>query len=81
MIVAIQPDDYTNPKTPGKPDASSTRWAELLRQAGHEVRWVEVHHADILDQLRGCRGFMCAGAISKGCITLPTVCCRCWNTV
>lgn len=57
MRIAIHPDDYTNPKT-GKPDASSPRWAELLNKAGHEVKWVNVYRADILEQLKGCDGFM-----------------------
>lgn len=56
--VAIQPDDYTDPATPDKCDASSPKWAELLEAVGHEVRWVDVYRADILDQLRGCHGFM-----------------------
>lgn len=37
---------------------SSPRWAWLLRAAGCEVRWVDVFRADILEQLRGCHGFM-----------------------
>jgi len=57
MQVAIHPDDYTNPKT-GKCDASSPRWADLLEKAGHEVKWVNVYRADILEQLKGCDGFM-----------------------
>jgi glutathione synthase/RimK-type ligase-like ATP-grasp enzyme len=57
MIIAIQPDDYTNPKV-GKCDASSPRWAELLEKAGHQVRWVNVFRSDILDQIKGCDGFM-----------------------
>ncbi|MCH7557196.1 MAG: hypothetical protein IIB56_07035 [Planctomycetes bacterium] len=57
MRIAIHPDDYTNPKT-GKPDASSPLWAELLEKAGHKVKWVNVYRADILDQLKGCDGFM-----------------------
>ena len=52
MIIAIQKDDY------GVGDASSPRWAELLVKAGHEVRWVNVYGADILEQVRGCQGFM-----------------------
>jgi hypothetical protein len=51
MIVAIQADDY--PDGPSAP-----RWADLLADAGHPVRWVNVYHADILKQLRGCDGFM-----------------------
>ena len=66
MIVAIQPDDYTNPRTPEKPDASSARWAELLAAAGHTVRGVDVHRADILEQLRGCDGFMWRWAQFQG---------------
>lgn len=57
MRIAIHPDDYTNPKV-GKRDASSPRWAELLEKAGHEVKWVNVYRADILEQLKGCDGFM-----------------------
>lgn len=52
MIIAIQPDDY------GPNDASSPTWSRLLRDAGHQVREVDVYRADILDQLRGCSGFM-----------------------
>lgn len=57
MIIAIQPDDYTNPKV-GKCDSSSPRWANLLVSAGHQVRWVDVFSANILDQLKGCDGFI-----------------------
>lgn len=52
MIIAIQPDDY------GVHGASSPIWARLLREAGHEVREVDVCRADIFDQLHGCHGFM-----------------------
>ncbi len=52
MIIAIHPDNY------GINDSSSPRWAELLETAGHQVRWVDVRQADILDQLEGCQGFM-----------------------
>ena len=51
-VVAIQPDDY------GEGDASSPIWAELLRSAGFEVKWVNVYQADVLQQVRGCIGFM-----------------------
>jgi len=57
MQIAIHPDDYTNPKV-GKCDASSPRWADLLEKARHEVKWVNVYRADILEQLKGCDGFM-----------------------
>jgi glutathione synthase/RimK-type ligase-like ATP-grasp enzyme len=57
MRVAIQPDDFTNPKI-GKSDASSPRWARLIEAAGHEVRRVDVRRPDILDQVRDCDGFM-----------------------
>ncbi len=50
--VAIQPDDY------GSGDAYSPMWIRLLQEAGHEVRLVNVYSADILDQVRGCHGFM-----------------------
>lgn len=52
MIIAVQPDDY------GPGDASSPIWTRLLREAGHEVRQVDVYRADILEQLEGCHGFM-----------------------
>ncbi len=48
--VAIQADNYEYPSAP--------RWAELLQANGYEVRWVDVHRADILEQLNGCLGFM-----------------------
>lgn len=52
MIVAIHPDDY------GPGDASSPVWSRLLREAGHEVREVDVRRADIIERLAGCHGFM-----------------------
>lgn len=56
--IAIQPDDYTRPKTATPRDAWSPRWAARLEAAGHEVRWVDVYRADILEQLRGCDGLL-----------------------
>jgi glutathione synthase/RimK-type ligase-like ATP-grasp enzyme len=50
--IAIQPDDY------GNGDASSPMWETLLVEAGHEVRSVNVYSADIMDQVKGCQGFM-----------------------
>ena len=58
MKIAIQPDDYTDPAKPERIDASSPKWAELLLEAGHEIRWVNVFLPDILDQIKGCHGFM-----------------------
>jgi hypothetical protein len=58
MLIAIQPDDYTAPGRPPGEDASSPRWAHALKAAGHEIRWVDVYRADILEQLRDCQGFM-----------------------
>jgi hypothetical protein len=52
FTVAVQPDDY------GPRDASSPIWTRVLTEAGHEVRAVDVRRADILDQVRGCHGFM-----------------------
>ena len=57
MRVAIHPDDYSRPGHAGE-DASSPRWASALEAAGHEVRWVNVYRADILEQLDRCDGFM-----------------------
>ena len=51
-LIAIQPDDY------GEGDSSSPIWSRLLREAGHEIREVNVYRADILEQLEGCHGFM-----------------------
>jgi ribosomal protein S6-L-glutamate ligase RimK-like protein len=56
--IAIHPDDYTAPDRPAGSDASSPRWAKGLVDAGHDVRWVDVRRADILDQLHDCQGFM-----------------------
>ena len=52
FTIAIQPDDY------GSGDASSPMWERLLAEAGHEVRTVNVYRADIMDQVKGCQGFM-----------------------
>jgi glutathione synthase/RimK-type ligase-like ATP-grasp enzyme len=50
--IAIQPDDY------GNGDASSPIWERLIKEKGHEVRIVNVYMADIMDQIKGCQGFM-----------------------
>jgi len=52
MLIAIQPDNY------GPHDSASPLWTRLLLEAGHQVREVNVYHADILAQLKGCNGFM-----------------------
>lgn len=52
MLIAIQPDNY------GPDDSASPLWTRLLLEAGHQVKEVNVYHADILDQLEGCHGFM-----------------------
>ena len=57
-IVAIQPDDYTDPRSPDRCDASSPRWAAALKEAGYDIRWVDVYRSDILQQLDGCCGLM-----------------------
>ena len=56
--IAIHPDNYTSHNAPARNDAASPRWAEHLQRAGHEVKWVDVRRADILEQLKGCHGFM-----------------------
>ena len=66
MIIAIHPDDYTAPGRPPESDAASPRWARLLQEAGHEVKWVDVRRPDILDQLRDCDGFMWRWNHSRG---------------
>lgn len=57
-LIAIQPDDYTDRQTLEKCDASSPRWAASLEESGHLVRWVNVYRPDIVEQVRGCDGFM-----------------------
>jgi glutathione synthase/RimK-type ligase-like ATP-grasp enzyme len=52
LTIAIQPDDY------GNGDASSPIWEKLLIASNFEVRTVNVYSADILEQVRGCHGFM-----------------------
>lgn len=54
--IAIQPDDQL--LTSGRRQSFSTRWAELAREAGHEVRLVDAFAPDFFDQLDGCDGFM-----------------------
>ena len=66
MIIAIHPDDYTAPGKPTHSDAASPRWAQFLQDAGYDVRWVDVRRADILDQLKGCHGFMWRWSHSRG---------------
>lgn len=57
MRIAIHADDYTDARM-GLPDASAPRWARALRDAGHEVRWVNVFGADIVRRLGDCDGLM-----------------------
>jgi glutathione synthase/RimK-type ligase-like ATP-grasp enzyme len=57
VLIGIQPDDFTD-REEGREDASAPRWIAALERAGHEVRLVDVRRPDILQQLRGCRGFM-----------------------
>lgn len=64
--IGICPDDYTSRMSPEKRDASSPLWAELLKKAGHRVKWVNVRHPDILEQLRDCQGFMWRWAHFRG---------------
>lgn len=56
--IAIQPDDYTASGKPPESDASSPRWSKLLEEHGFHVKWVDVKHPDILEQLKDCYGFM-----------------------
>ncbi len=58
FTIAIQPDNYTNPRTPELCDAASPRWTQLLQQAGCRVKAVDVRRPDVLEQLRDCDGFM-----------------------
>jgi hypothetical protein len=66
LTIAIHPDDYTTFGKAPDSDASSPKWARLLQEAGHQVRWVDVFRPDIIDQLRGCHGFMWRWAHFRG---------------
>lgn len=58
FVIAIHPDDYTNPSRQQHDDASSPRWAQYLEQAGCTVRTVDVYSPEILSDLAGCDAFM-----------------------
>lgn len=55
MIIAIHPDTLGSADDS---DCSHRRWRKLLEAAGHEVRYVNAFKPDILEQVRGCDGFM-----------------------
>lgn len=55
--IAIQPDEC-GLAAHDRANCSSLRWTEELVRRGHEVRRVDVHQPDILDQLQGCHAFM-----------------------
>ena len=54
--IAIQRDDAL--LTSGRRQSFSDRWAERLRDAGHEPKLVEATTPDFFEQVRGCDGFM-----------------------
>ncbi len=56
--VAISPDDYTGSEKPAGFDAASPRWIAFLQAAGCKTRLVDVRKAGIIDELKGCDGFM-----------------------
>ena len=56
MIIAIQTDDLPGPEA--TPRCISPAMGRDNQGGGHEVRWVDVYRPDILQQLRGCSGFM-----------------------
>lgn len=58
MIIAVQPDDYSLSTHRDKRDSSSEKWARYIESQGHKVKWVNVYQADILEQIKGCDGFM-----------------------
>jgi glutathione synthase/RimK-type ligase-like ATP-grasp enzyme len=58
FVVAIHPDDYTNPSRQKHDDASSPRWAQYLEEAGCSVRWVDAYSPGLLQDLKGCDAFM-----------------------
>jgi ribosomal protein S6-L-glutamate ligase RimK-like protein len=54
--IAIQPDNQY--LMSGRYQSFSTRWTELARASGHDVRLVNVFEPDLAAQLKGCDGFM-----------------------
>ena len=52
FTIGIQPDQY------GRGDSAYPIYKQYIEKAGHEVKLVNVFRADILDQLKGCHGFM-----------------------
>ena len=56
FIIAIQPDEVILGN--GLRQSFSDRWISKARQLDHEVRIVDVYQNDIIEQLRGCDGFM-----------------------
>lgn len=66
LTIGIVPDDYTKPGKPAAYDAASGRWADFLREAGCEVRWIDVRSPYILRQIEGCDGFMWRWAHFRG---------------
>lgn len=57
MIIAIHPDFWDAADGP-RANSSSPKYAAILEEAGHEVRWADIFADDIIDQVRGCDGFI-----------------------
>lgn len=56
FTIAIQPDEIIFPN--GSRQSFSDRWIAKVRELGHEVKIVDVYQNNIIEQLRGCDGFM-----------------------
>ena len=54
--IAVHADDQL--LTSGRRQSFSDRWAQLLRDAGHECRLVDATRPDFFERLEGCDGFM-----------------------
>jgi len=62
MLIAVQPDTFGFTER----ENSALQWTHFLREAGQEVRTVDVFRHDILEQLEGCRGLMWRTANASG---------------
>lgn len=56
LTIAICPDDYSAKQD--QSDSFSKHWEEVIVERGHAVRHVDVKNSDILQQIKGCNGFM-----------------------
>ena len=58
LVVAIQPEQWHDYGSPDKMNCYSRHWIEYFADRGHQVKLVDVRSPDIVEQIRGCDGFM-----------------------